>query len=243
MIRSLLALVRTRLENLRGRQRRRGEYTGAIPLRCFLGRLRSPERRRPHRDGERRLLRTERLRHSERGTDGRTLPFTWFAGRSNVDALFSHGEPRGGRAGLRDGDGRAVFLAATIDKTLRHYYRSPESVDWEVEEVDVPAGTAEQVVWYTTKAAVLDAESRGLNNVQVILSCAETTEIVVNGRPDLVGPGRSVVLETSAVGNLVIQQSTAELGNLYVPQLKLDLYTGETATLSPQAASATGSIN
>lgn len=73
------------------------------------------------------------------------------------------------------------------------------------------AGTAEQVVWYTTKVSVLDADSRAINGLQVVVSCAEATEVLVNGRADLVGPGRTAIFETSVVGNLLIQQSTAEL--------------------------------
>jgi hypothetical protein len=124
-----------------------------------------------------------------------------------------------------------VFIAGTLDKTLRHYYRASESVDWEVEEIDVPARTAEQVVWYTTKASVLDANARAINSLDVVISCTETTEVLVNGRPELVGPGRPIIVPTSVVGNLMIQQSTAELSNLYVPQLRLDLLTGESGTL------------
>ncbi|TXI19329.1 MAG: hypothetical protein E6Q62_04370 [Nitrosomonas sp.] len=132
-------------------------------------------------------------------------------------------------------DAGAIFIATTVDKTLRHYYRNPPQADWQVEEVDVPAGTAEKVVWYTTKVSALDANSRAINGLQVMVSCAEATEVLVNGKPNLVGPGRTAVFETSIVGNLLIQQSTAELSNLYVPSLKLDLLTGESSTLEPYA--------
>ncbi|MBX3726505.1 MAG: hypothetical protein KF823_11395 [Xanthomonadales bacterium] len=160
-----------------------------------------------------------------------------------------HGSPDGARwtpfspmgdrvtavVGASTPDAGNIFIATTVDRTLRHYYRDPQEADWQVEEVDVPAGTAEQVVWYTTKVSVLDEDSRAINGVQVVVSCAEATEVLINGKPDLVGPGRTAIFETGVVGNLLIQQSTSQLSNLYVPRLKLDLLTGQSSTLEPYA--------
>ena len=128
-----------------------------------------------------------------------------------------------------------IFIAATLDKKMRHYFQSPHTVDWEMEEIDLPTKHGEQVVWYTTKVAVLDEESRAVSGLQVLVSCPEATEILINGRAEIVGPGRSLTTDTSVVGNLVIQQSTAELSNMYVPQLRIDLLTGETKTLEAHA--------
>lgn len=129
-----------------------------------------------------------------------------------------------------------VFFAATRDRTLTHLYRSPSTVDWEVDTVEVSTGQGTKVVWYTTKVSVLDEAHRAVGNQPVTVSCSETAEFLLGDRPEIVGPGRAVVLTTSVVGNLVIRQSTADLANLYVPQLQLSLATGEETTLAAHTA-------
>ena len=184
------------------------------------------------------------------GTYTTTTGFDVMSGSSSGGIYHVHGSPDGATWGPFDEIGSRgveiagvgapelgpVFIAATIDKTMRHYARSSESVDWEVEEINTSTGTASEVVWYTSKVAVLNADARAIGGQKVLVSCPEATEVLINGRPDVVGPGRSLELETSPIGNLVIQQSTAELSNLYVPQLTISLLTGEEGTLEAHEA-------
>jgi hypothetical protein len=147
--------------------------------------------------------------------------------------------PMGFRAisveGVATEAGGPVYVVATVDKTLRRFYRDPAQLDWEEEEIGLPTTQGEQVVWYTTTVAALDEFNRAIPSCSVTVSCVETTEILANGRTELVGPGRPVELQTDGIGNLVIQQSTAELTNLFVPQLTIALNTGESSLLEPYA--------
>jgi hypothetical protein len=170
--------------------------------------------------------RTGVLYHMHGSADGASwTPFTVMGGRaSSVTGAHTVGEG-------------SVFVVATQDHTLRRLYREPPhaQVDWQSEEIATQGSQGERVVWYTTTVSPLDAEQRPIGACAVTVSCPETTEVLINGRTEIVGPDRPLATACDAIGNLLIQQSTAELANLYVPQLTVTLPTQESTTLEPSA--------
>lgn len=116
-----------------------------------------------------------------------------------------------------------VFVAATQDRIVNRYYREAPTFDWEVDEVDTQTTGGSKVVWYTTTMTAVNTESRAIPAADLVLTSGETTELIVNGRSLVLRANHALPLQADTAGRLTVQQSTAELGTLYVPDLSVAL--------------------
>lgn len=153
------------------------------------------------------------------GTDGRLYHTTRSANADSWTEMEPIATDAAAVVGTDTSQEGPVFIVRTLNHQLRRFYRAPLTADWEMSPVELEATGSEWVMWYESEFTATNVTGQARPICPLRIRAEETTEVVVNGLTEVIGPQRILETTTNAAGVLTVYQRTEELRNLWVPEL------------------------